>query len=309
MSSYNGVIYGIVFCLISAAFDVFVAYLTQSINSAIVIFYCFMSSTLLFMAISIFKGIDELILKVRNNTLLVLIINVSVLLNWGGLIISLRFLEPAIVGVASVACGPAITILLSSLIDKDEAKTEKLEVVISWLVLVGVGIMLVNSFLGNSGLSSTSIQDRIIGIVSVIFSAVGTVLYTIFSKKLFKEKWKTYEILSVRNILMVILSFCYISLSDVSFGLNIEMILPMFILVIIGHLLPIYLIQKTINAIKPLHVSLLLLLIPVFVICFQYLDSRIAFSIESLIAVLVIVSLLTVLGISKIKKTKGYSEV
>ncbi|KER04232.1 hypothetical protein QPK14_09960 [Photorhabdus temperata subsp. temperata] len=115
MSSYNGVIYGIVFCLISAAFDVFVAYLTQSINSAIVIFYCFISSTLLFMTISICKGVDELILKVRKNTLLVLIINVSVLLNWGELIISLRFLEPAIVGVASVACGPAITILLSTM--------------------------------------------------------------------------------------------------------------------------------------------------------------------------------------------------
>ncbi|WP_118985246.1 EamA family transporter [Photorhabdus sp. CRCIA-P01] len=304
MSSYNGVIYGVIFCLISAAFDVFVAYLTQSINSAIVIFYCFISSTLLFMTISIFKGIDQLIVKVRKNTLLVLIVNVSILLNWGGLIISLRFLEPAIVGVASVACGPAITILLSSFIDKDEAKTEKLEVVISWLVLIGVGVMLVNAFLGNSGLSSTSIQDRIIGIVSVIIGAVGTVLYTIFSKKLFKEKWQTYEILSVRSILMVILSFCYISLSDVSLTLNIDMILPMFILVAVGHLLPIYLVLKTINAITPLHVSLLFLLIPVFTILFQYLDSRIAFSIESLIAASVIVSLLTILGLSKIRKDK-----
>ncbi|TDB42041.1 DMT family transporter [Photorhabdus luminescens] len=304
MSTYSGVIYGVIFCLISAASDVFVAYLTQSINSAIVIFYCFISSTLLFMMISIFKGIDQLIMKVRKNTLLVLIINVSILLNWGGLIISLRFLEPAIVGVASVACGPAITILLSAFIDKGEAKTEKLEVVISWLVLIGVGVMLVNVFLGNSGLPSSSIQDRIIGIVSVIIGAVGTVLYTIFSKKLFKEKWQTYEILSVRSILMVILSFLYISLSDVSLSLDSEMIFPMSILVIIGHLLPIYLVLKTINAITPLHVSLLFLLIPVFTILFQYFDSRIAFSVESLIAASVIVSLLTILGVSKIKKDK-----
>ncbi|MFD0708244.1 EamA family transporter [Photorhabdus akhurstii] len=303
MSSHSGVIYGVIFCLISAAFDVFVAYLTQSINSAIVIFYCFTSSTLLFMMISIFKGIDQLIEKIRKNVLLVVIINVSILLNWGGLIISLRFLEPAIVGVASVACGPAITILLSSFIDKDEAKTEKLEVVISWLVLIGVGVMLVNSFLGNSGFSSTSIQDRIIGIVSVIFGAIGTVLYTIFSKKLFKEKWQTYEILSVRSILMVVLSFFYVSVSSVSLSLDIDMILPMSILVIVGHLLPIYLVLKTINAITPLHVSLLFLLLPVFTTIFQYLDSRIAFSVESLISASVIVSLLIILGVSKIKKT------
>ncbi|WP_289994901.1 EamA family transporter [Photorhabdus laumondii] len=303
MSSHSGVVYGVIFCLISAAFDVFVAYLTQSINSAIVIFYCFTSSTLLFMMISFFKGIDQLIEKIRKNVLLVVIINVSILLNWGGLIIALRFLEPAIVGVASVACGPAITILLSSFIDKDEAKTEKLEVVISWLVLIGVGVMLVNSFLGNSGLSSTSTQDRIIGIVSVIIGAVGTVLYTIFSKKLFKEKWQTYEILSVRSILMVVLSFFYVSVSSVSLSLDIDMILPMSILVIIGHLLPIYLVLKTINVITPLHVSLLFLLIPVFTIIFQYLDSRIAFSVESLIAASVIVSLLIILGVSKIKKT------
>ncbi len=303
MSSHSGVVYGVIFCLISAAFDVFVAYLTQSINSAIVIFYCFTSSTLLFMMISIFKGIDQLIEKIRKNVLLVVIINVSILLNWGGLIIALRFLEPAIVGVASVACGPAITILLSSFIDKDEAKTEKLEVVISWLVLIGVGVMLVNSFLGNSGLSSTSIQDRIIGIVSVIFGAIGTVLYTIFSKKLFKEKWQTYEILSVRSILMVVLSFFYVSVSSVSLSLDIDMILPMSILVIVGHLLPIYLVLKTINAITPLHVSLLFLLLPVFTTIFQYLDSRIAFSVESLISASVIVSLLIILGVSKIKKT------
>ncbi|QXF31973.1 transporter [Photorhabdus luminescens] len=303
MSSHSGVVYGVIFCLISAAFDVFVAYLTQSINSAIVIFYCFTSSTLLFMMISIFKGIDQLIEKIRKNVLLVVIINVSILLNWGGLIIALRFLEPAIVGVASVACGPAITILLSSFIDKDEAKTEKLEVVISWLVLIGVGVMLVNSFLGNSGFSSTSIQDRIIGIVSVIFGAIGTVLYTIFSKKLFKEKWQTYEILSVRSILMVVLSFFYVSVSSVSLSLDIDMILPMSILVIVGHLLPIYLVLKTINAITPLHVSLLFLLLPVFTTIFQYLDSRIAFSVESLISASVIVSLLIILGVSKIKKT------
>ncbi|OCA52409.1 DMT family transporter [Photorhabdus namnaonensis] len=303
MSSHSGVIYGVIFCLISAAFDVFVAYLTQSINSAIVIFYCFISSTLLFMTISIFKGVDQLISKVRKNTLLVLIVNVSILLNWGGLIIALRFLEPAIVGVASVACGPAITILLSSFIDKDEAKTEKLEIIISWLVLIGVGVMLVNSFLGNSGFSSTSIQDRIIGIVSVIFGAIGTVLYTIFSKKLFKEKWQTYEILSVRSILMVVLSFFYVAISDVSLRLDIEVILPMSVLVIVGHLLPIYLVLKTINAITPLHVSLLFLLLPVFTTLFQYLDSRIAFSVESLISASVIVSLLIILGVSKIKKT------
>ncbi len=59
----------------------------------------------------------------------------------------------------------------------------------------------------------------------------------------------------------------------------------------------------------PLHVSLLLLLIPIFVICFQYLDSRIAFSVESLIVVLVIVDLLTILGIRKIKKKKGINGV
>ncbi len=102
---------------------------------------------------------------------------------------------------------------------------------------------------------------------------------------------------------MVVLSFFYVSVSSVSLSLDIDMILPMSILVIVGHLLPIYLVLKTINAITPLHVSLLFLLIPVFTIIFQYLDSRIAFSVESLIAASVIVSLLIILGVSKIKKT------
>lgn len=77
-----------------------------------------------------------------------------------------------------------------------------------------------------------------------------------------------------------------------SFSLERELILSMAILVVIGHLLPIYLIQKTIQHLTPIHVSLVLLTLPVFVLLLQYLDARVEFSVASLAAVSVIVVLL-----------------
>ncbi|SFS24564.1 hypothetical protein SAMN03159318_00797 [Pseudomonas sp. NFACC42-2] len=80
--------------------------------------------------------------------------------------------------------------------------------------------------------------------------------------------------------------------SEVSFLLDRELILPMVVLVVIGHLLPIYLIQKTIYYLTPIHVSLVLLTLPVFVLLLQYLDTRVEFSMASVVAVSVIVLLL-----------------
>lgn len=71
-----------------------------------------------------------------------------------------------------------------------------------------------------------------------------------------------------------------------------ELLIPMIILVGVGHLLPIYLIQKTIYYLTPIHVSLVLLTLPVFVLLLQYFDARIEFSVASVLAVSIIVFLL-----------------
>ena len=83
-----------------------------------------------------------------------------------------------------------------------------------------------------------------------------------------------------------------ISLTGVGFSLDRDLIAPMVILVVIGHLVPIYLIQKTIYYLSPIHVSLVLLTLPVFVLLLQYLDARVEFSLASVAAVSVIVFLL-----------------
>ena len=90
--------------------------------------------------------------------------------------------------------------------------------------------------------------------------------------------------------------------SEVSFSLDRELILPMVVLVVIGHLLPIYLIQKTIYYLTPIHVSLVLLTLPVFVLLLQYLDTRVEFSMASVVAVSVIVLLLSGRAMYAIRK-------
>ncbi len=296
-----GVIIGLVFCLLSAAFDVYVAYVTQSINTLIVVFYCFATSAVFFIVCALYRDAGSLVSKFRSCWPFVFIVNIAVLLNWGGLFYALRYLEPAVVGVASVACGPAFTLIIS-LLTKRGAKAAFADTLVSCLVLTSVGIMLFNSFAGDSGVVATTVEERLFGIGSVMVCALGTVIYTVFSKEMFARHWSVHEILAVRSVAMIGVCVIAIPASEVSFSLDRELILPMVVLVVIGHLLPIYLIQKTIYYLTPIHVSLVLLTLPVFVLLLQYLDTRVEFSMASVVAVSVIVLLLSGRAMYAIRK-------
>ncbi len=293
---HYGVAIGLLFCVVSAAFDVYVAFITQTISTLVVIFYCFSVSAVSFLIYALYTGGASLVIKLKKDLVLVALVNGSVLLNWGGLFYALRYLEPAVVGVASVACGPAITLAVSTF-DKKSTRASQVDTLVSYLVLVSVGIMLFNSFSGNSGVVDTSLEQRILGIFAVVICALGTVMYTVFSKRLFAATWATYEILAVRNVAMVTLCALFIPLTGGGFSISRELLWAMTLLVVLGHLLPIYLIQKTIYHLSPIHVSLVLLALPVFVLLFQYLDSRVEFSMATVLAVGIIVFLLCWRGV------------
>ena len=76
----------------------------------------------------------------------------------------------------------------------------------------------------------------------------------------------------------------------------------MLVLVVLGHVLPIYLIQQSIFHLSALHVSFVLLTLPVFTLWLQYMDSRVAFSMSSVVAVGVIVALLLLLSLASVRK-------
>ena len=137
-----------------------------------------------------------------------------------------------------------------------------------------------------------SVEQRVIGIISVVLCALGTELYTIVSKKLFKRHWQIYEILAVRNVLIVVVCSLFVAFSDVSYSLTVEWVLPMLVLVVVGHLLPIYLIQKTIFHLSAINVAFVLLTLPVFTLLLQFMDARVSFSMPSIAAVGIIVTLL-----------------
>lgn len=292
----TGVLLGLLFCFISAAFDVYVAFVMQVLNLWVIVFYCFSSSAVLFVGYSLWKDETSLVINIRRDSVWVVFSNVAVLLNWGGLFYALRYLEPAVVGVASVASGPALTLVVAVFIKADN-KVRRVEAVIAYLVLLSVGVMLYQSFIGASGLSSSSFEQRIIGIVSVVVCALGTVFYTFCSKKLYRAGWKSYEILAVRNVLIIIVGGLFVSLGESSLSLAAEWVMPMVVLVVLGHIVPVMLIQKAILHLSPLNVAFVLLMLPVFTLLLQYFDSRVSVSVESITAVLIIVVLLALLAV------------
>ncbi|WP_367143722.1 EamA family transporter [Pantoea stewartii] len=299
-----GVVSGIVFCGISAAFDVYVSNITQTLEPSVFIVYCFIIATTIFTSISLSKSGTSYFKKSVQNIGLLTKVNVAVMLNWGGLILSLKYLEPAVVGIASVACGPALTIVISRYFIRSSSPPNRTEAFIAWIILIGVIIMLVNSYFGKSGVVDTSYIERSIGIISVVCSAIGTVLYTFFSKDLGKKGWKSYEILGVRNLIMLLIALAYCYYNSINLLATESLLLVIILLSIFGHVIPIFLIQKSISILDPIHVSLLLLLLPVFTLLLQFFDSRIFISWESILSVVIITFLLVFLGINKFKAKK-----
>lgn len=297
---HRGIVLGIIFCIISAIFDVYVGNLSQTLSPAVIIMYCFISSSLLFFSMSVcLSGPSQYYQKIISKARVVLFINLSIVFNWGGVIVALKYLEPAVVGIATIACGPAMTIAFSRFF-RASTKPTNLESFISWIILFIVILMLVNSYLGNSGVTETSILDRVIGIICVTLSALGTVAYTLLSKDLNNAYWKSYEILGIRNILIVIFAGTYCLVDNKSMVLDSSGALMMMFLVTVGHIVPIFLIQKTISKLSPIHTSLVLLFLPIFTLAFQYLDKRIELSWYSVYAVLGITFLILMQSVHKI---------
>ncbi|WLS79838.1 EamA family transporter [Erwinia pyri] len=299
-----GVVCGIVFCGISAAFDVYVSNITQTLEPSVFIVYCFIIATTIFTSISLFRSGTSYFKKSFHDIRLLTKVNVAVMLNWGGLILSLKYLEPAVVGIASVACGPALTIVISRYFIRSSSPPNRTEAFIAWIILFGVIVMLINSYFGKSGVVNTSHIERLIGIISVVCSAVGTVLYTFFSKDLGNKGWKSYEILGLRNLLMLLIALAYCSYNNINLITTESLLLTIILLSVLGHVIPIFLIQKSISILDPIHVSLLLLLLPVFTLLLQFFDSRIFISWESILSVVIITFLLIFLGINKFNAKK-----
>lgn len=287
-----GMILGIVFCFLSGAFDVSVGHITQSLDPMLLGLYCFLSSALLFGFLKLYNDKQRLHHIVKTQWDSVILLNLSVAMTWVGLFYALKFLEPAVVGVVSVAVGPALTLIISLLIGSDH-KVASYDKVISWLVLLVVFIMLGNSFYGHSGVTVIKASDRLLGIISILICAIGTVSYTLISKSLSNKGWLSSDVLAVRNILMVLLSFAIIYTNHISLTIEQDLVLPMILLVVLGHIVPVYLIQKSILLISPLQVAIILLSLPVFTLLLQYLDERISFSLPTIISIIIILILMS----------------
>lgn len=286
-----GIIICAVFCFLSGAFDVFVGHMTQILNPMLLGFYCFLSTTLLFGLLKLSTDRHRLKQKVRAHFNSVILLNLSVVMTWAGLFYALKFLEPAVVGVLSVALGPALTIVIGLFIGNIKAtNSDKL---ISVLVLFVVLIMLVNSFLGHSGVTGKSVLERLLGISSILICAIGSVSYTLVSKSLSNKGWFSTELLAVRNILMILVSYSIIYTNHISLFVGHSFVAPIILLVVFGHLIPIYLFQKAVTMISALQISIVLLSLPVFTLLLQYFDARVSFSLPTLISTAIILILMS----------------
>ncbi len=218
----------------------------------------------------------------------VLAINVTTAVTWVTMLYALKFLEPAVVNVISLAIGPALTVLLGMFLRRGSPVLRG-----EIAAAAGIGGLLVvlvwASLAGHSGVGERPAFEIILGIVLTLVCGLASTGNVIFSKRLSEAGCSPRSVLATRFGLMVAISWIFVALDDAPrLG---EAFLPSAVIAVIGVALPMYLFQVGVRHTEPITASLITTLSPVFALLLQLPDARLRPSAVSLACIVGITAL------------------
>ncbi len=135
-------------------------------------------------------------------------------------------------------------------------------------------------------MNSINADTVFLGIILCIFTGIGQVLFSIYSKKLSEDNFEPSEILALRFPLAIIISSFLIN-SDMLNQLtsSASLMTSVVMLCLFGMVLPIYFYQKSIKLVEPFYISILYMIEPILMFVAQIFDPRLTISFYSYIGV------------------------
>jgi biotin carboxylase/drug/metabolite transporter (DMT)-like permease len=221
----------------------------------------------------------------------VVAINITTAFTWLGMLWSLKYIEPAIVNVLSLAIGPVVIVAAGSLIRRGSSLL-RLEAVASVGILLVIGILTWGTIAGRSAVGEVDVGESVLGIGLAVGSGVASAGNLLYSKRLSEAGLTPRSVLAVRFYLMVIVSWVIVAVSYDP-GLR-DAVVPGLVLAVISVALPLYLLQVGVKHIEPITVSLLTCLGPGFTLLLQLFDMRLRVSWFSIISITIVTILVAV---------------
>ncbi len=289
----------LLFVLIGSAQDVFLGNLFTSYDPVLVAFLTFSIATifLALIALSLRQNkVQDYKAQLRN----LIFLNLVTALNWLSFFVSLRYIEPAIVGAISFSIGPGF----SAIIEKVVLKKKETKILYPTLVVLSCIFL---SYVAIDGKSAFIVSDKFkvtLGVVLAVLSGLGMVLNTYISKSLSSTNLTTLSITSARFIAISLASLLFLLFNNISIENTFHdlHLMPSIIgIAVIGIMLPMLLIQYGIKHSEPLLVSLLLSLTPATTFLLEFFDKRLQLNYLSALGIF-LCCFFTILGILKENK-------
>lgn len=294
----SGPTYILGYCILGSAIDVFLSGLLQSINLFVLLFWTFTFTWLGFLLISaLFSPIKlkTLITSLKPISLL----NITTLGSWVGLFIGLKWTEPSILVAILFGLSPIISVLIE-IYNKKSVGIKN--VVISVLLAFIVSVLMILAVKGQrfNPFDSEVLFVLALSLVCIVTStcmAVGTYI----AKSLSKREFNAVNVQSFRFPLLICV--CYLLLPSegalATTQSSFWMYLP--IIVILGNILPLWMLQKGIELTSALTTNIIVNISPCITLLLEIFDPSIEYSHMKL---LVLVMLLLVMLIANDDVTK-----
>jgi drug/metabolite transporter (DMT)-like permease len=211
---------------------------------------------------------------------------------------AIKYLEPAVAVIIGNASGPILVVIISKIL-RPNFRIFRIEKIASIGIFLSLLFIIYSTLIGKSAVNSINADNVFWGVVLCIFTGLGQVLFSIYSKKLNEEHFEPSEILALRFPLAIVVSSIFIN-SDMLHQLtsSLSLVASVIILCLFGMVLPIYFYQKSIKLIEPFYISILYMIEPILMFLAQVFDPRLSISFHSYIGVGLICafSVLSILG-------------
>lgn len=287
-----GFFYVLGYCVLGSAIDVFLSSLLQSINLFVLIFWTFAFTWLGFILISaVFFQIN--FKKLIKSYQLILLLNIATLGSWLGLFLGLKWTEPSILVAILFGLGPIISVFVETY---KKNPVGKKNIFISLLLFLIVIMLIVLAVDGQRNVTFSSNLSFVIALsVTCILTALSMSLGTYISKYLSKQGINAVNIQAFRFPLLLVV--CYFLLPNAglleTLPSNFWLYLP--VIVILGNMIPLWMLQKGIEKSSVLTISIIINISPCITFALELLDPSLNFSHYKL-AVLVILFLVMLMA-------------
>ena len=274
----------LVFDVLSAIKEVYVASLLQHIEPPLLIFTCFIITFLFFNFIHI-KGYSLYWESFKNNLKDVIWLNFTTLGSWFSFFYAIKCIEPAVASALIIALGPIVTIILGKYL-RPGSSTLKSEFLASIGIFISILFLGFVTWSGKSGMGFIATWETCIGFVASIICGVCIVGNTFFGKRLNDQGWSATKVMAARFFLLLFVSglLCLKTSPDLQLLNNYS--LGFILIAVFGTIIPLYCLQKGIEKTEPITVALCVSIAPLFTFFIQSFDSRLSSSMYSFGAII-----------------------